>query len=78
MVKTLNNIVRKNDAFRINIKIENGIPMQYIKEYEPFDVEIIHIKSEKELKDVENEATKHKFSVINSCLFYFKIFNFSE
>lgn len=73
IVNALNNIVKKNDAFRINIKIENGMPVQYIKEYEPFNVEIVHLKSEKELKDVEKEATKYKFSVINSCLFYFKV-----
>ena len=73
IVKALNNVVKKNDAFRINIKLEAGEPIQYIREFANFDVDIIHIKSEQELKDVENESANHIFNVINSNLFYFKV-----
>ena len=73
MIQALNNLVKKNDSFRIRIKLENGMPVQSFSEYEPFDIDVVHIKDKEELKDVENEVAKYKFSVLNSCLFYFKI-----
>ena len=78
MKRALNNIVKKNDAFRITIKLKDGKPVQFFKEFEPFDIDVIHIKDESELKDVEKETAKYKFSVINSRLFYFKIVIFKN
>lgn len=78
MIQALNNLVKKNDSFRIRIKLENGMPVQSFSEYEPFDIDVVHIKDKEELKDVENEVAKYKFSVLNSCLFYFKIVKFGD
>ena len=72
--KALNNIVRKNDSFRIQIELQKGIPMQYIAEYKPFEIEVVHIKNEEDVKEIEKEGINHKFEVINSSLYHFKIF----
>lgn len=72
--KALNEIVRKNDGFRIQIELQNGAPMQYIVEYKPFEIEVVHIKNEEDVKKIEEEGINHKFEVINSSLYHFKIF----
>lgn len=72
--QALNNIVRKNDSFRIQIELKDGKPMQYIAKYKPFNIEVVHIKNEEDVKEIENEGINHKFDVINSSLYHFKIF----
>ena len=72
--QALNNIVKKNDSFRIQITLENGIPMQHIEDYKPFDIDVIHIKDESEIKKLEEEGINYKFNIINSSLYHFKIF----
>ena len=37
LVETINNIVKNNDSIRIQIKKENGVPLQYISEFKPFN-----------------------------------------
>ena len=78
MVKALNNIVKNNDCFRIHIKLVNGKPVQYFKDYKPFDIDVIHMKDKNELKDVEKKFAKYKFSINNSRLFSFKIIKFNN
>ena len=72
--KALNNLVKKNDAFRIQIELQNGVPMQYITEYKPFEIEVVHIKNEEDVKKIEEDGITHRFEIINSALYYFKIF----
>ena len=76
--KAINNVVQKNDSFRIKILLENGAPLQYISEFEPFDIDILHLKNEGDLKELENEEVNYKFNIIDSCLFHFKIVIFEN
>ena len=72
--KALNEIVRKNDSFRIQIELKDEKPMQYVTEYKPFKIEVVHIKNEEDVKQIEEEGINHKFEIINSSLYNFKIF----
>ena len=72
--QALNNIVKKNDSFRIQIELQNGAPMQYIAKYKPFEIEVVHIKNEEDVKQIEKEGINHKFEIFNSSLYHFKIF----
>ena len=76
--KALNNIVQKNDSFRIRIVLKNGSPLQYISNFEPFEIDVVHVKSEKDLKEVEKNEVNYKFNIIDSCLFHFKIVIFEN
>ena len=51
--QAINNVVRKNDSFRIQIEIKEGKPRQYIAEYKPFEIEVVHIKNEEDVKILE-------------------------
>lgn len=76
--KAINNLVKKNDNFRIQIEIKNGIPVQYISEYKPFILDYIYLKNESDLKVIENEEVSRSFAVINFPLFRFKIAVFKD
>ena len=76
--KAINNVVQKNDSFRIRIILKNDSPLQYISDFEPFEIEVLHLKAEKDLKEVEKEEVNYKFNIIDSCLFHFKIVIFEN
>ena len=40
--KAINTLVELNESFRIKLCIENTIPMQYISDFMPFDIDIPH------------------------------------
>jgi len=71
--QAINKVVEKNDCFRIQIHMENGIPMQSIMEFEVFDIETVYIKNEVELREIEKQEVTYKFNILNSYLFKFKI-----
>ena len=76
--KAINILVSKNDSFRIRLTLENNIPMQYFTDFEPFDIEVIKISSMEELRALENETVKEKFTLLNSPLFKFKLALFPD
>ena len=71
--QAINNVVKNNDSFRIQIELKNGVPMQKFSEFKPFDIGVINIKDELELTEIEQKEVNYKFNIINSCLFRFKI-----
>ena len=71
--KALNNVVKNNDNFRIQIDMQNGKPVQYIADFKPFKLDFININDESDLKVIENEEVLRKFDILNSCLFRFKV-----
>ena len=76
--KALNIFVKKNDAIRIRIHMENNKPMQYIIPYEPFTVRQVFIKSKKDLEDLSLQAVNKKFNFFDSKLFWFTLFKFED
>ena len=71
--KAINHVVQKNDSFRIKINIKEGIPVQKICNFEPFNLEFEYIKDESELANIKRELVNYKFNILNSYLFQFKI-----
>ena len=41
--QSIYNVIQKNDSFRIKITLNNGVPVQQVCAFEPFDIDIIHI-----------------------------------
>lgn len=76
--KALNIFVKKNDAIRIRIHMDNNKPKQYITPYEPFSVERVLIQDEKELEELCSHEVSKKFDFLDSKLFWFKIFRFED
>ena len=76
--KAIYNTVIKNDSFRIRITTKDNIPMQYISEFKPFEIEIFDLKKDVELKKIKDELVNYKFNIIDSDLFCFKIAKFED
>ena len=71
--KAINILVERNDSFRIQLTLENSIPMQYFVSYKPFEIEVVNVKDEPDLRNLENTMVKEKFTLLNSRLFTFKL-----
>ena len=71
--KAINILVSKNDSFRIQLTLENGVPVQYFVDYQPFDIEVVNVSSMEDFRNLENSMVKEKFTLLNSPLFKFKL-----
>ena len=74
----IHRLVQTNDSFRIKLSLQNNVPMQYITDFEPFDIETIYINNMADFHNIEQEMVKEKFNIINSVLFKFKIAIFPD
>lgn len=74
----LNILIKNNSNFLINFKIQNGDLMQYVTDYEYFNIEVIDVKNASELKALEDKQKLKVFEIENSYLFEFKIFRFPD
>ncbi len=74
----IHRLVQTNDSFRIKLSLKNNVPMQYITDFEPFDIETIYINNIDDFHNIEQEMVKEKFNIINSVLFKFKIAIFPD
>lgn len=72
--KSINLFVKSNESFHIRLFMENSIPKQYFCDFEEFDLEIIDIKSNDEILDIEKDMVNIPFNMIESPLFKFKLF----
>ena len=72
--KALNLYVQKNDGIRLKIETKDGEPYQYVESYSPFNVELVNLDDENQLKDFNHELSNTPFSVIDSNLFKFKMY----
>ena len=76
--KAVNETVKQNDAFRTRIIMEKDVPMQYISDYKEFDIDVVTVLNEQEVKLIEQEEVKYKFNIIDSDLYKFKIVCFGN
>lgn len=76
--KAVNETVRQNDAFRIRIIMKKDVPVQYISDYKEFDIDVVTISNEQEVKLIEQEEVKYKFEMIDSDLYKFKLVKFAN
>ena len=72
----INLLVEQNDALRLRVVLKDSKPMQFISEYESFDVPFMQLNNQDELNTLEDNMTKDLFSIIDSPLFKFTIFQF--
>ena len=76
--KAINFLVQNNDSFRIQLSLENDVPMQYISDFVPFEIETIYVNNMVDFNNIEKEMVKEKFNIIDSSLFKFKIAIFPD
>lgn len=76
--KAVNYVVEKNDSFRTRICFSGLSFKQYFKEYEAFDIEIINVKTDDDVKKIENKMNDEAFSMLKKSLFKIKFFRFED
>ena len=76
--KSINLFVKKNDSFRLKFTVKDNIPMQYIDNFTEFDIEIVSVNSDKDVKDLEKQLNSTCFEIQNNYLFNFKLFRFPD
>ena len=78
LAEAINIFVSKSDSFRLKFFIDKNQVKQFVEPYTRFDVEIIDVSSEEELKNVEKAIASTAFDVLNSFLFSFKLLKFPD
>lgn len=73
--KAINELIEKNDSFRIKLEKKDGTYVQTIKDYKYSKVELVKLASKDELPNLENSTLKNVFDIENK-LFEAKMFEF--
>lgn len=81
MNEAINIVIQQNDALRIRLVNNNGIPQQYFADFvkKNFDIMDFSYKNgEEDYKQWEKETTETPFTLINTELFYFAMVKLGE
>lgn len=71
--EAINLFIQKNDVMRLSLKIVDGIPYQYIKDYKPVKIKKFSFSSETELKEKEKEFINVDLDIRKSFLYEFRL-----
>lgn len=74
----INLFIKKNDAMRLSLKIIDGVPYQYVKDYTPIKIERFFFDSSTELKRKEKEFINIPLSLEKSFLYEFRLVKLSN
>ena len=66
--KALNLYVQRNSALRLRIGIENGVPKQYLADFEDFEIEIIDLNCHEEMEIFHQKLINTPFDFLRLCL----------
>lgn len=76
--KSLNNVIKNHEGIRLRIKLsDEGVPIQYIKEYHCFNIPVVPSNKEEIDHYIDTVASK-PFNIIENDLFHFELFRFSD
>ncbi len=76
--KSIKMFVQHNSFLLTQIKLENGLPFQFIDEHLKIPVNVHTLTSINDLKTLEKNVAKHSFTLIESPLFTFDAFTLPD
>ncbi|MDO4283630.1 MAG: amino acid adenylation domain-containing protein [Clostridia bacterium] len=78
--RAVNDIIRENDAMRINIKMEGSKVLQIVREYHYDDIELVDmtLASSEEIEKYIQKIAETKIDIFNEKLYEFQILKYSE
>ena len=78
--KAINKFVEQNEGMRLQVLEKEGVPYQYVKDYEEFRVDFVDFsdKPVEELYKFEEEQTRGEFRLLGAPLFDFKMIKLSN
>lgn len=66
--------IKNNDVYHTKFIIQNDKLMQYVDDYEPTEIELLSLSSEKEMDLMAQKMANTPFNFLDSFLFEFKMF----
>ena len=72
--KAINEVIKSNDAMRINIEEDKDSCTQYFVEYTPFDIDIFKLSLIQDIEKKSLELAQIPFEIKNNLLFKFNLF----
>ncbi|MCL6588557.1 MAG: amino acid adenylation domain-containing protein [Firmicutes bacterium] len=75
--RAINLLIKNNEALRIRFLLQNGEPVQYVANYQPYSLDVIDLREEKSYQrffEIEAQLTETPFSLFDSDLFYLAYF----
>ena len=76
--EAINYFVKKNDSIRIKLCSENNQFLQYIEEYKKFDIEIMDVNSQEDVKKLEYEVINKPLNMFDSFLFHLTAYRYKN
>lgn len=76
--ESMNILLKHNDSFRLQFKMEQTEPKQVLKEYSYLKIDPIILDKKEDLKELEREIVTKPFALLDSFLFRFVIFQFPD
>lgn len=76
--EAINLYVKKNDSIRAKFCFTLLGFKQYFEEYKPFDIEIIDVESDEDVKAIEDKINHEVFPILNNKLYKVKFFRFKD
>ena len=76
--QSLNIFLKNNDSFKIRLDYTNDKISQYFSEIDYIDFEVIDIKNDKDLENLENTVSSKIFNILNSLLFEAVLFRYPD
>ena len=76
--KAVNFVIEKNDSMRIRICFTLLGFKQYFEDYRELDIEVIDVKTDDDVKEIENKINHEVFSMLKKPLLKIKFFRFED
>ena len=76
--KAINLFVEKNDSFRLKFILKDDNVFQYLSSFSEFEIENVLVKTNHDIKKLENQMSNTVFEVLDNLLFSFKTFTFPD
>ena len=76
--KAINLFVEKNDSFRLKFILKDDNVFQYLSSFSEFEIENVLVKTNHDVKNLENQMSNTVFEVLDNLLFSFKTFTFPD
>ena len=74
--KSINKFLENNDGLRIQIKLDNGIPKQYIVDYNFIKIKLIDVKDRPSLDKIVDSMIDEPIDLVDSPLYKFVMFRY--
>ena len=76
--RAINLFVQKNDSFRFKFILKDDKVLQYLSSFSEFEIENVLVKTNQDVKKLENQMANTVFEVLDNLLFSFKTFTFPD